>query len=368
VTAPPTPEADLRIYTGLTTPASLQWSIEAQRRQSRLRLSGIAPSRRPLSSCFGSSGIAGIAIANDAQTGKLLWKTPIGLHSGHDNDGILTEHSATGHGKVKEPPYTTLPGGIESPYPSDGTTAIFPMNNFGIFSKTQAANGTADYTEGASAMVAIDQDTGKIKWHHKFKSTPYGATTVSNDLVWATTFDGTLWALNTKTGAVVWHMKLPAGTSAPVAIDGDTVVTGAGLPLGANQRATFIAYRLGATGSEFGFEQGRVHQGFVRLEEQRDRGQPQGGHEGVLQHLRLLPHARGRWVDRHRRTQPRPAQALRCAGRPRGHQRRRRNARLRQLAVKGPNPVGRQVRLDGGRHQEEQARPGRRRRAVTIKR
>jgi outer membrane protein assembly factor BamB len=199
-----------------------------------------------------SGGKAGIAIANDAQTGKLLWKTPIGLHNGHDNDGVLTEHSATGHGKVKEPPYTTLPGefgGIESPYASDGTTAYFPMNNFGIFSKTQAADGTADYNKGGGVMVAIDQDTGKIKWQHKFTHSPYGAATVSNDLVWTTTFDGTLWALNKNTGAVVWHKKLSAGTNAPVAIDGDTVLTGAGLPLGKGQKATFVAYRIGATGA-----------------------------------------------------------------------------------------------------------------------
>jgi outer membrane protein assembly factor BamB len=198
-----------------------------------------------------SAGKAGIAIANDAQTGKLLWKTPIGKHNGHDDDGVLTEHSATGHGKVKEPPYTTLPGefgGVESPYASDGTTAYFPMNNFGIFSKTQAANGTADYTKGTGVMVAIDQATGKIKWQHQFKSSPYGAAAVSNDLVWTTTFDGTIWALNKNTGAVVWSKKLPAGTNSPVAIDGDTVLVGAGLPLGKNQKPTFIAYRVGATG------------------------------------------------------------------------------------------------------------------------
>ena len=86
-------------------------------------------------------------------------------------------------------------------------------------------------------MVAIDQDTGKIKWQHNFSSSPYGAATVSNDLVWTTTFDGTLWALNKNTGAVVWHKKLPAGTNAPVAIDGDTVLTGAGLPLGEEPEA-----------------------------------------------------------------------------------------------------------------------------------
>jgi outer membrane protein assembly factor BamB len=199
-----------------------------------------------------SAGKAGIAIANDAQTGKLLWKTPIGAHNGHDDDGVLTEHSATGHGKVKEPPYVTLPGelgGVETPYASDGTTAYFPVNNLGVLSKTQAADGTTNYAKGTGVMVAINQATGKIKWQHHFTSSPYGAATVSNDLVWTTTFNGTIWALNKNTGAVVWHKQLPAGTNAAVAIDGDTVLVGAGFPQGAHQKATFVAYRLGATGS-----------------------------------------------------------------------------------------------------------------------
>jgi outer membrane protein assembly factor BamB/cytochrome c2 len=195
-----------------------------------------------------SAGKAGIAIANDAQTGKLLWKTPIGLHNGHDNDGI----NALEGKKIKNPPYTTLPGelgGVESPYASDGTTDYFPVNNLGVLSKTQAADGTTDYAGGKGVMVSIDQNTGKIKWQHHFDSSPYGAATLSNDLVWTTTFDGTLWALNKNTGAVVWHQKLPAGTNAPIAIDGDYVVTGAGYPEGKGQAPMFIAYKLGATAS-----------------------------------------------------------------------------------------------------------------------
>jgi outer membrane protein assembly factor BamB len=200
-----------------------------------------------------SAGKAGIAIANDAQTGKLLWKTPIGAHNGHDDDGILTEHSATGNGKVKKTPYTTLPGelgGVESPYASDGTTAYFPVNNFGVLSKTQATNAPADYAKGGGVLVAIDQATGKIKWQHTFKGTsPYGAATVSNDLVWTDTFDGTLWAFNKDTGALVWSKKLPAGANSPVAIDGDTVLVGAGIPETKSEKPTFIAYRVGATAS-----------------------------------------------------------------------------------------------------------------------
>jgi outer membrane protein assembly factor BamB len=198
-----------------------------------------------------SAGKGGIAVANDAKTGKLLWRVPVGQHNGHDNDGI---NSLQGK-KIKDPPYVTLPGelgGVETPYASDGTTTYFPVNNTPVKSISQAANATTDYTGGTGVMVAIDQNTGKIKWQHKFTSPPYGAATVSNDLVWTTTFNGMLWALNKSTGAVVWHKKLPAGTNAPLAIDGDSIVLGAGFPEGAGQKAVFVRYQLGATGSTQG--------------------------------------------------------------------------------------------------------------------
>ena len=42
----------------------------------------------------------------NAGTGKLIWKTPVGAHNGHDNDSLLAlEHKL----KLKAP-YTILPG------------------------------------------------------------------------------------------------------------------------------------------------------------------------------------------------------------------------------------------------------------------
>jgi outer membrane protein assembly factor BamB len=196
-----------------------------------------------------SAGKGGIAIANDAQTGKLLWKTPVGLHNGHDNDGLKTLHNPKA---IKSPPYTILPsalGGVESPYATDGTTMYLAVNNYPMQLKSMASFGTLNVNIAKGVMVAINQATGKIKWQHHFAHSPYGAATVTNDLVFTTTFDGTIWALNKNTGEVVWHHKLPAGTNAPVAIDGDTVLTGAGFPEGAHQKPTFVAFRIGATGS-----------------------------------------------------------------------------------------------------------------------
>jgi outer membrane protein assembly factor BamB len=93
-------------------------------------------------------------------------------------------------------------------------------------------------------MTALNQKTGKPVWTHQFTSSPYGGATVSNDVVFTTTFDGTLWALSTKTGAVLWQQQLSAGTNATVAVADGYVITAASLPLTATQTADIVAYKL----------------------------------------------------------------------------------------------------------------------------
>ena len=69
-----------------------------------------------------------------------------------------------------------------------------------------------------------------------------------NDLVFTTTFDGKLIALDRDDGSVAWEQQMPAGTNATVAIVGDTLVTAASFPQTKDQKPVIIAYRLGATG------------------------------------------------------------------------------------------------------------------------
>jgi outer membrane protein assembly factor BamB len=60
---------------------------------------------------------------------------------------------------------------------------------------------------------------------------------VVNDLVFTTTFEGVLWALNADSGEVVWQANLPTPTSnTPVAVAGDTLLTGTPQEI--------VAYRL----------------------------------------------------------------------------------------------------------------------------
>jgi mono/diheme cytochrome c family protein len=87
-----------------------------------------------------------------------------------------------------------------------------------------------------------------VKWQTTLPQPAYGAATVSNDLVFTTTFDGKLIALSRATGAIVWETQMSAGTNATVAITGDTVLTAASFAAAKGQKTLIIAYRLGATG------------------------------------------------------------------------------------------------------------------------
>ena len=73
-----------------------------------------------------------------------------------------------------------------------------------------------------------------------------GAATISNDLVFTTTFDGKVVALSKEDGSIIWQGDLPTRTNAPLTIAGDTLVTAASYPEQPGQTPKIVAYRLGA--------------------------------------------------------------------------------------------------------------------------
>jgi alcohol dehydrogenase (cytochrome c) len=201
-------------------------------------------------------GKAGILIELNAQTGKLLWKLPVGVHSGHDNDGLLTEH-LTPTSPIPLPARFSLEpgvfGGIESQLATNGATTFAAVNNLAV---PLTVKGVAESSKAFAAaiskatgeMVAVNQDTGKVEWDTKLPSSPYGAATVTNNVVFTTTYNGDLYAFNAATGAILLRTPLSAATNAPVTINGDYVITGAGVPLPRSRQNLIIAYKLGATG------------------------------------------------------------------------------------------------------------------------
>ena len=199
-------------------------------------------------------GKAGILVELNAQTGKLIWKLPVGVHSGPGDAGLITEN-ATPASPIPLPAKFSLEpgvfGGIESQLASNGTTTFAAVNNLAVPMSekgvTESSNAfDASIPKATGEMVAVNQDTGKIEWDDKLPSSPYGAATITNNVVFTTTYSGHLYAFNATTGAILLNTPLSAGSNAPVAIAGDYVIAGASVPL--SGQALIIAYKLGAKG------------------------------------------------------------------------------------------------------------------------
>ncbi len=193
-------------------------------------------------------GKAGIVVAVDQSTGKLLWKTPVGKHTDNTDDGLKTINGPSAEVKSPRTVYPGILGGVESQLASNGKMVYAAVNDLPTtFDDKTGTYKLGDFGAANGEMVAIDQNTGAVKWQHKFTSSPYGAATISNNVVYTTTFDGTVWGLNADTGDVLWSAKLPAGTNTPVAVGGGAVVTAGSFPQSKSQKALIVAYTLPAS-------------------------------------------------------------------------------------------------------------------------
>jgi alcohol dehydrogenase (cytochrome c) len=199
-------------------------------------------------------GKAGIVIELNAQTGKLLWKLPVGVHSGPGDAGLLTENATPASHVALPAKFYLEPGvfgGIESQLATNGSTVFAAVTNLGVPLSVKGLAESSKAFEASIAkatgeMVAVNQDTGKIEWDDQLPSSPYGAAAVTNNVVFTTTYHGHLYAFNAATGAILLNTPLSAGSNAPVTIDGDYVITGAAVPL--SGQSLIIAYKLGANG------------------------------------------------------------------------------------------------------------------------
>ena len=190
-----------------------------------------------------AAGKSGIVLAADRETGKVIWQRAVGKHNGHDDDGLLAMRGETPKIKTLSTVYPGALGGVIAPMSTDGTLVFAPVVN----APQELVSGTEKQEPGplTGEIVALDAATGKIKWKEVLGSPAFGATTVVNDLVFVTTYEGTVSAFVAKTGQVVWREKLPAGTNSGVMVDGDTLIAPAGVASVAGQVAKIVAFRVG---------------------------------------------------------------------------------------------------------------------------
>jgi len=195
-----------------------------------------------------TGGKMGFVYALDAATGKLLWKRSVGIHNGHDRDSARAmrgDYSNIGYGRRI---YPGDQGGVETQMATDGRTVYVPVNNLWAAFHSQNLPAIQDLDNGTGEVVALDVASGRVRWVRRLPHGMYGGATVTNDLVFTTTWDGTAWALDRRSGRVVWKAPLPAGSIAPVAVAGDTVLSAGGIRTGVRkarrQRLAIVAFRL----------------------------------------------------------------------------------------------------------------------------
>jgi len=187
-----------------------------------------------------AGGKSGIVLAADRKTGKVLWQRAVGTHNGHDEDGLLAMRGE----KIKTPAtvYPGALGGVIAPMSTDGSTVFVPVVN----SPQEIISGSEKQEPGPTTgeIVALDAATGKVKWSEELGSPAFGATTVVNDLVFVTSYEGAVSAFTKNSGQVVWREKLPAGSNSGVIVDGNTLIAPAGIASQAGQKAQILAYRV----------------------------------------------------------------------------------------------------------------------------
>lgn len=190
------------------------------------------------------SGKSGIVLGLDRKTGARLWEQPVGIHNGKDDIGY---EAMVGNEPNKFPLkiYPGALGGVIAPMAVDktGSTVFVPVVNspltlLGPTEKTEEGPSTGE-------IVALDTASGEVKWKKQLATPAFGATTAVNDLVFVTTYEGTISAFEMKSGDVVWRQKLPAGTNVGVTVVDDMLIAPAGVAAAEGQEPQIVAYRLG---------------------------------------------------------------------------------------------------------------------------
>lgn len=188
------------------------------------------------------AGKSGVVVAIDTTTGKSIWQVAVGMHGGYDH----TSKQVMAGKKLPPKLNNVLPGtlgGVIAPMAANKTTVFVPVVNHPV--QFTGTGGAAESRVMTGEIVAINVNTGGVEWNKEFPAAAFGAPTAVNDMVFLTTFDGTVHGLDAKTGGEVWTANLPAGSNSGLAVSGDTLLVPAGLPTAQGQKAALVAYRLG---------------------------------------------------------------------------------------------------------------------------
>jgi outer membrane protein assembly factor BamB/mono/diheme cytochrome c family protein len=201
------------------------------------------------------AGKMGEVFGMEAGSGELLWRTKVGTHNGHNEDSKLALEEKYHPEKYPYKVYPGTLGGVETnmAYSEEDEVAYTAtVNSYQERPDAETTlGGGQSLDESNGDMTAIDVKTGAKLWETELPQVPFGAATISNDLVFTTLYDGTILALNREDGEIVWEEKLPGGTNSPLVIEGGTLIAVNSVASG-SEKPQVVAYRLGAIEAKAG--------------------------------------------------------------------------------------------------------------------
>jgi outer membrane protein assembly factor BamB len=167
------------------------------------------------------AGKAGRVIAWNRNTRQRRWSAVVGLH--RNDVGPLPRRRVT--------VCPGLLGGVETPMAyADGRLFVPVVDLCGWGSAVAQQKLTSvDPSRGRGRLVALDAATGRTLWERRLPAPDFGCATVANDVVFTSTYDGSVYALAARDGKILWRARMRAGINACPAIVGDVLLVGAGI-------------------------------------------------------------------------------------------------------------------------------------------
>jgi Ca-activated chloride channel homolog len=169
-------------------------------------------------------------IVVDEKTGKLVWQEwlgdPLMSQPAISNGRVYMAHPGGQRGQTNQQQLApnalqqnaaahVAPKPVQQVQQQAAQTASVPQKN---------TPGEAVVETGSHSLLCADLKTGKHIWERAISSDVISAPVVSEGKVYFTTMDGASYCLDAVEGRVLWK-KENAGTSAPVVVAGEVVMT-----------------------------------------------------------------------------------------------------------------------------------------------
>jgi Ca-activated chloride channel family protein len=164
-------------------------------------------------------------IVVDEKTGKLVWQQwlgdPLMSQPAISNGRVYMAHPGGQRGQANQ--QQLAPNAVQQ----NAAAHVAPKPSQPVPQQAaQAANtpGEAAAETGSHSLLCADLKTGRHIWERAISSDVISAPVVSEGKVYFTTMDGASYCLDSADGRVLWK-KENAGTSAPVVVAGEVVMT-----------------------------------------------------------------------------------------------------------------------------------------------